>query len=280
MLKLNVEKQNYVINKIKFDDFGRPNGILLLNKPVGITSHNLVDLIREKFKTKKVGHAGALDPFASGLMVVLVGKATKLADELLSKDKVYRTRIVFGIDTDSGDIEGSIVKYNKFKFELEKVKDALFSFDGGYEQYVPVFSSVKVGGIKLRKLARSCKRFEIIQADDGREAKFFDENDNLVQKVNLPKRNVQIRDIKFLGFGEYNNLGEIFGAYLTKKTDLDEIMPTNYIDIEFSCSKGTYVRQFAKDLACKLDTFAVLNVLERKAIGDYRLEDALKVSEF
>ncbi|BCX14287.1 MAG: hypothetical protein KatS3mg085_819 [Candidatus Dojkabacteria bacterium] len=274
---LELRMKNFKINEVKIDDFGRASGILLLNKPVNITSHDLVNKLREKYQTKKVGHAGALDPFATGLMIMLIGKATSLSNQFLELDKTYKTRIVFGIDTDSGDVEGKILNAKKFDFNFDKVKKAILKFSGGYDQFVPVFSSVKVNGKKLRKLARTYSHFEIVGDSEKKEVLFYSLDGKFREKLNLPKRPVKIYDIKVLSYGKYDEPKEIFGNFYNEENcrNLEKIMPVNFIDVEFSCSKGTYVRQFAKDLANELGTFVFLNKLERKAIGNFTLEMAV-----
>jgi tRNA pseudouridine55 synthase len=271
----------YVLNEIKRDEFGRPHGILLVNKPVGITSHDLVDQARRKFNTRKVGHAGALDPFASGLIILLIGKATTYANEMIGLDKTYNSRFVLGIDTDSGDIEGNILNFEKFNLNVGDVETELQSFEGGYEQYVPVYSSVKVNGKKLRKLARKYSNFEIVDYGDKKVVEFFKDN-KLIEKLDLPKRFVNIYEIELCSSGSYNSVEDIFSKYTTdsKVKQLEKILPINYIDVKFSCSKGTYVRQFAKDLADKLGTFGMVNILERTRIGDYLLNMAVDLDKF
>src|SRR5690606_2631044 len=136
-------------------------GILLVNKPVGKTSHDIVYEQRKELQTRKIGHAGALDPYASGLLIILVGKATKLSDSFLNLDKTYEADILFGVETDSGDLEGKVIN---IKDKISNIKNtdlqiALNKFSPSYMQYVPVYSSVNVDGKKLRKLAREYDSF-------------------------------------------------------------------------------------------------------------------------
>lgn len=136
-----------LLNKIEIDEFNRPNGLLAINKPAGITSHDVVDQVRKKFKTKRVGHAGALDPFATGVLLILVGTFTKLSEKLILENKEYKARILFGVSTDTQDPEGKVLKTQMVKLESKDIETTLKSFEGGYEQYVPIFSSVKVEDI-------------------------------------------------------------------------------------------------------------------------------------
>ncbi len=99
---------DFPVNNLKRDEFGRPSGIVAVNKPAGVTSHDLVDKLRKQLGTKKVGHAGALDVFADGVMIYLIGKSTKLSDKLMHLDKEYVTTIILGIATDTQDTEGKV----------------------------------------------------------------------------------------------------------------------------------------------------------------------------
>src|SRR5690606_27085198 len=110
------------VNKIYRDDFGSKFGILLLNKPAGITSNDLVNLVREKFKIKRVGHAGALDPFASGLMIVLVGKSVKLSQEMIGLEKEYQFQLILGLTSSTLDVEGKLTMFqNPLKLNFDQI---------------------------------------------------------------------------------------------------------------------------------------------------------------
>jgi len=130
-------------------------GLLVVNKPSGITSFKLVNIIRKKLQIKKAGHCGTLDPLASGLMLVLLGKATKMQDNFMKKDKVYLADIRLGLRTDSGDLAGNVVSESDYSHVTnEKIKDVCACFTGEIEQIPPMFSALKVGGRKLYELAR------------------------------------------------------------------------------------------------------------------------------
>ena len=136
----------------KYNDF---YGLILVNKPVGITSFKLVYIIKKKLNVKKVGHCGTLDPLASGLMIVLVGKYTKLQEKFMKQDKVYLATIKLGIRTDSGDLDGKIISQSDYS-HIKKIdiKNALNSFIGKISQIPPMYSALKVNGKKLYELAR------------------------------------------------------------------------------------------------------------------------------
>lgn len=131
------------------------SGLLLVNKPSGITSFKLVNLIRKKLQIKKAGHCGTLDPLASGLMLVLTGKATKSQDKFMKQDKVYFASVKLGTKTDSGDLAGKVVQQSDYAHvNIDKIKDVCKNFIGETEQIPPMFSALKVGGKKLYELAR------------------------------------------------------------------------------------------------------------------------------
>lgn len=130
------------------------NGILLMNKPQGKTSHNVVSVVRRVLQTKRVGHAGTLDPMATGVLVVLVGKATKLSDYLLNKDKRYRAGILLGCETDSYDMDGTVIERCKSQVSKEQLEAVLKQFTGEQQQIPPMFSAIKKQGQKLYELAR------------------------------------------------------------------------------------------------------------------------------
>src|SRR2546423_1723837 len=132
------------------------NGLLIIDKPEGWTSHDVVARVRHILKTKRVGHTGTLDPFATGVLVILIGKATRLAQFLDKDEKEYEAVIQFGFETDTGDRMGTPKPANDSKkivdpHELEKI---LPEFSGEIEQIPPMYSAKKVEGRKLYELAR------------------------------------------------------------------------------------------------------------------------------
>ncbi len=137
---------------MQYNDF---SGLILVNKPVGITSFKLVHIIRKKLNVKKAGHCGTLDPLASGLMIVLAGKYTKLQDKFMKQDKVYHATIRLGLKTDSGDLDGKIISQSDFSHVTkELIGQVCKSFIGKIKQIPPMYSALKVNGQKLYELAR------------------------------------------------------------------------------------------------------------------------------
>jgi len=140
-----------------------PSGALLINKPKGRTSFSLVSALRKACNVKKIGHAGTLDPFASGVMVLLVGREfTRLSDKFLLQNKEYEATLHFGIKTDSYDCDGQILQNSSHVPSLDEVSQVLETFQGDQLQIPPMFSAKKVNGKKLYELAR--KGIEIERA--------------------------------------------------------------------------------------------------------------------
>ncbi len=132
-----------------------PAGVLLVDKPQGLTSHDVVDRVRRLYRTRRVGHAGTLDPMATGLLIVLVGKATKASDQLMAQDKEYLGEATLGVATDTQDAEGEALETNPVPALAEaEVRAALAAMRGEQLQVPPMHSAKKVGGKKLYELAR------------------------------------------------------------------------------------------------------------------------------
>ncbi|MCD5397433.1 tRNA pseudouridine(55) synthase TruB, partial [candidate division NPL-UPA2 bacterium] len=134
------------------------DGILNINKPKGITSHDVVVQVRKVFHFKKVGHAGTLDPDATGVLVVCLGKATKTVKFLTNDDKEYEAIMVLGVSTDSQDASGRVLKrVNELKISEAEVREAIEKFQGEIEQIPPMVSAVHYQGKRLYQLARQGK---------------------------------------------------------------------------------------------------------------------------
>ena len=145
-------------------------GLLLVNKNSGMTSHDLVLKIRKILKQKSVGHCGTLDPMAEGLMLFLLGKACKLSRYLSMMDKTYELELIFGIITDTGDLEGEILKKKAVSFDEKLICETLLKLKGRMILPVPAFSAVKVKGKKLYQYAREKKPVPPVK----REMFFYD----------------------------------------------------------------------------------------------------------
>lgn len=131
------------------------NGIVVVNKEKGYTSHDVVNVVRRILGTRKVGHTGTLDPNATGVLPVCVGKSTRVSDMLMFSDKEYIAKVKLGITTDTYDIWGNVVSENEVKVSENELKTAISSFTGEIMQLPPMYSAIKQNGKKLYELARS-----------------------------------------------------------------------------------------------------------------------------
>ena len=131
-----------------------PNGVLIINKPKGITSHDVVGKIRKLYGTRKVGHTGTLDPLATGVLVILLGRAAKAAEYLVADRKTYKARLTLGITTDTEDITGKVITQNENIPSCNDVINVCGEFLGKIKQIPPMYSALKVDGRKLYDLAR------------------------------------------------------------------------------------------------------------------------------
>lgn len=155
------------------------DGILIVNKPKGLTSRDVVNELCKIFNTKKIGHTGTLDPLAEGVLVICIGKATKLVDIITSMEKEYIAGVKLGILTDTLDTDGNILKEDNCILNKENLLDTFNYFTKEYMQKVPIYSAVKINGKKLYEYARegidvklperlvSIKKIELLKADDS-----------------------------------------------------------------------------------------------------------------
>lgn len=192
------------------------DGILLINKPIGITSRDVVNRLTKKFQTKKMGHTGTLDPFASGVMIVTINKGTKISSYLENLDKEYIAEIVLGISTDTLDLDGEIIDRKEVKLPLDKNKvlDTISKFIGDIKQIPPMYSALKINGEPLYKKAR---RGEIVERKE-RDIHISSidlssiTKEKLMIKVNCSKGTY----IRTLGVDISNDLG--YGGHLSLLT--------------------------------------------------------------
>lgn len=143
------------------------DGLLIVDKPRGVSSFNVIRDVRKKYGIRAVGHIGTLDPEASGVLPILVGKATKLSDLLMLHDKDYIAEITLGIKTDSGDIEGNVIERDdsNHNYDKNQILTILNSFKGHSKQIPPMYSAIKIDGKKLYELARKGECIERKERD-------------------------------------------------------------------------------------------------------------------
>lgn len=150
------------------------DGIVLINKEKNCTSRDVVNQVSKILKIKRIGHTGTLDPIATGVLVLCIGKATKLVEVITSYDKEYEAEVILGIKTDTKDITGKILKEEKAIISKENIEECLKKMIGIYNQTVPIYSAVKINGKKLYEYARNNEEIE------------------------LPKRKVTIKELKLI----------------------------------------------------------------------------------
>ncbi len=138
------------------------DGILIINKPKGYTSHDIVNIVKKTLNTSKVGHAGTLDPNATGVLPILVGKATKISKYLIEHDKTYIAELALGEKSSTGDTEGEIIEKKEVPLlDEEQIKQVLKSFEGKQMQTPPIYSSIKINGKKAYEYARKGETIQL-----------------------------------------------------------------------------------------------------------------------
>jgi tRNA pseudouridine55 synthase len=214
-------------------------GVLLLNKPKGMTSHDCVFKVRKLLREKRVGHTGTLDPDVTGVLPICIGRATKIAQFLTSETKAYEGEVTIGYSTTTEDASGEVVERKEVDRSIsrQEIEQVLHSLTGTIQQTPPMYSAVKVNGKKLYEYARQ-----------GIE-------------VERPVRTITIRKFELL---------------TTKDTFTG---PTVSFRFRVYCSKGTYVRTLAVMIGEKLGFPAHMSDLQRIASGHFKLEDCVSLQE-
>jgi len=209
--------------------------LILIDKPEGPTSHAVVAAMKRALSVTKVGHLGTLDPFASGLLPIMVGNTARLADEAMDGKKGYLFVIGLGSQTDTLDPSGRVVLSASLPAELnsQKIEAALEKFRGQIEQVPPAYSALKVNGMPLYEYMRATGELPI--------------------DIEAKRRTITIHSLEYL-----------------KHTE-------NSITLRVVCSKGTYVRSLARDIATALGSCGTCNKLRRELVEPWNVENALKV---
>ena len=221
------------------------SAIIAVDKPPGCTSHDVVNRIRRITGERRVGHAGTLDPMATGLLVVCIGPAARLSDYIMGATKAYEGTIAFGIRTDTDDVTGTVVETAGTASELLDERFAaerVASLVGTFMQMPPQYSAKKRDGRKAYELARN-----------GQEAA-------------LDPVEITVGAARLLAVGERS------------VADYERVLPC--WDVELEVSKGTYIRSIARDLGADLGTCATLASLRRTRIGDISVDDAIDLDRF
>lgn len=222
------------------------NGILNIDKPQGITSHDVVDVIRKIFPKVKVGHTGTLDPIATGVLPICIGEATKLTENLTSEDKVYRVKMLLGVETDTYDVTGKIVFASVVDKDEFDIKERIKRFIGKQKQKPPMYSAIRIDGRRAYSIAREGKTVEIPE----REIEIFSIDDIV---VNLSKREVEFT--VHCTKGTYirslvNDIGKKMGCGATM-TELRRIKTGNF-KIEDSVNLYDFLKFEYEDMLDKI----------------------------
>ena len=184
-------------------------GIIVVNKPKGITSFDVIRKLKKILKTKKIGHTGTLDPLATGVMLVCVGRATKLASDLEAKDKIYIADFDIGYATDTYDIEGKKIAENTIEISKENLEQSIKKFIGNIKQIPPMYSAIKIDGNKLYHLARKGIEVERPKRDVTIEyINLLDFKDNKVKIETKVSKGCYIRSLVY-------DIGQDLGTYAT-----------------------------------------------------------------
>ena len=236
------------------------NGVINVYKERGFTSHDVVAKLRGILHQKKIGHTGTLDPDAVGVLPVCLGNGTRLCDMLTDTDKIYETQMILGMRTDTQDTSGQLLEECAARLTEEKIRDAVWSFVGDYDQIPPMYSALKVHGKKLYELAR-----------EGKE-------------VERPARRVHIYDIHIQRIDVLDSRKDFI---LSETGDLPaiplkpepEIFPKMAVTMEVTCSKGTYIRTLCEDIGRTLGTGGCMSALKRTRTGIFCAERAVTLDE-
>ncbi len=266
-----------------------PSGIVIpIDKPYRWTSADVIRKVKfaafRHFRKKnlKVGHAGTLDPLATGVLLVCIGAACKRAQEFQDHDKEYVAGIRFGATTPSYDLEKEVDRTFPYEHITEEaVREALKGFLGPQEQIAPLFSAKSVDGVRAYELAR--KLYRKSQRGD------LDPDFDAAALETLHRSRITISDLELLGFDPASASGVLVREGSADKAQSSASSRINVADtsgmglptatVRIACSKGTYIRAFARDLGEALGSGAHLSSLVRTRTGEFSLENALSLEE-
>lgn len=240
--------------------------ILNINKPKNWTSFDVVAKVRKQLNIKKVGHAGTLDPLATGVLIVLTGPDTKKQSQIMNTTKKYYAKIAFGIESASYDLEGPIEVLHK-NLEVSALQKplnkAIKKYTGQFEQTAPLFSAKKVKGKKLYKVAR--------KAQNSPEALKQE-----LKHIELPKKLVNVYEFDLVSF---ENEEIILASSSLAQSDTNLKLTLPVLTCEITCTSGTYIRSIAHDLGAELNTGATLIDLKRTVVGNFTVKDSIEIED-
>jgi len=188
-------------------DANGPSGVLLIDKAPDMTSHDVVAIARRALNTKKIGHCGTLDPMATGLLMLVIGRATKIQDLLMSEDKEYEGTITLGATTSTQDRQGEVLETRAVEdYSAEQIESAFAAYDGHFEQMPPMVSAIKKDGVPLYKLARKGQTIE-------RELRPVYVTSHKISRIALPEIDFTVNCSKGFYVRTYaNDIGEKLGC--------------------------------------------------------------------
>jgi tRNA pseudouridine55 synthase len=237
--------------------------LFAVEKPLGLTSHDAVEEARRRLGTRRVGHTGTLDPLATGVLVLVSDQSTKLVPFLSGEDKEYLAWVSFGATTPTLDAEGPVVEEAPVRFSLKDLEAALLSFLSLTEQVPPLFSAVKVGGVRAYEAAREGRPLEL----KPRPARYLEVELLAFDPAPRPYPIApSARGWRIAERGRKVDLPPPLGPYPTAV-------------VRLVVASGTYIRAFARDLGERLGTKAFLAGLVRTRVGRIGLERAVPLSE-
>ena len=257
-----------------------PEGIIIpIDKPYRWTSADVIRKVKYTAirhfgkKNLKVGHAGTLDPLATGVLLVCIGKATKLAEELQSHDKEYVAGITFGATTPSYDLEKEIDRFFPHEhITASSVEDALPAFIGEQDRIAPLFSAKSVDGVRAYELARKLHK----------EGKTLDEAaEELIRVSRISITELELMEFEHSAAAKDSALQNLESSNASSRINVTDnsALGLPRAVVRMACSKGTYVRAFARDLGEALGSGAHLDYLQRSRSGIFRVENALTVDQ-
>jgi tRNA pseudouridine55 synthase len=250
------------------------NGILLLDKPKGITSNQALQTVKQLFSASKVGHTGSLDPLATGLLPLCFGEATKFSQFLLNADKIYSVSACLGIKTNTGDAEGEVIESRPVaNYSLDQLESVLSTFRGSISQIPPMFSALKYKGRPLYKLARQ----GIVVERSPRSVtihslRLIDSNDAGVdsQQLSVWQGVGKMKQPECINLHEDCKLSDSLDKSQSAKSMLN---------LEIKCSKGTYIRTLIEDIGEALGCGAYVQDLRRLGVAHYLAEQMVSLAE-
>ena len=246
--------------------------VLNINKPIGITSYDVIRRLKKIYPKEKIGHAGTLDPLAEGILICLTGKDTRRQSEYLNAVKEYEFEVLFGFKTDTYDVLGiskDFIDYNPLETE-KKLRELVPNYIGEIMQSVPRFSAVKVHGTPLyRKSINDPENVEVPPARPVQVNSLEILSVEPTRKDIAFKRILDLVDTVKSGFRQK----EIIARWkeLSQQINQNELLMVKF---KAEVSKGTYVRAIAHDLGQDLGIGACTTIIRRTRVGDFRIEDA------